>query len=1027
MAFYSDKSRQGAAGVSTGGYDIDNSLRFNDNDSANLVRTPSGTGNRKTWTWSAWIKRGNLFSSASYQTFFTAHTGSDYEHMSLGADDLIYFYVGGEAYQLKPSMRFRDPSAWYHVIFHLDTTQAIASNRMKFYINGEEVTSFQTATYPPQDWECAAVNVSGVWHALGKYYSSGEEYDGYLAEVNFIDGQALTPSDFGETGDYGEWKPIEYAGTYGTNGFYLPFSNTGDKQTLTVNSTVTHSTTSSKIGSSSIKFNNSGYLYPSNLSAFDFSGGGDLTIEFWFNKIGTSSGSHHHMYGFDSGTDGYIAYRDQGSDDWQWNLGSQSLYASQVPSVGTWYHLAVVRDGSNYRMYIDGVQSTSAAVSTTMGLPTDLRFGRGVATWAAQYANMYIDEFRVSNNCRYPSGTTFTPSTTAFTDDANTLLLIHSDTTNGSTTFTDSSGVVGGLGNDASSNTNNWTPNNLASTDQMLDTPTNNFATLNPLRTQEGYTSTFSEGNLKVSAGRYYGGSSTIAMDTGKWYGEFLLTDATGNGYLGIVPTSTRAEDVIFDNVAYAYAGWNGSTRDHGTYRSFGDSYTTGDLISIAVDMDNSNVYFAKNGTWQASGDPTSGASGTGASNNSDIVTDTYEFLLGDAAGASSGSWVANFGQDSSFAGNVTVGTETDDNGYGSFKYDVPDGFLALCTKNLPDPAVIPSEHFNTVLYTANESTLSVTGVGFQPDFVWIKSRASTRPHTLFDVIRGVTKELFTNQTSSEETYTASLTAFDSDGFSLGDHWDTNEGTNNHVAWNWKANGTGASNTNGTINTTATSANTDAGFSISTYTGNGTAGATVGHGLSSKPDMMIVKKRSASPSAENWTVYHTSLGATKGTYLNLTSTPYTLDIYWNNTEPTNNVFSIGDWDGINTSGEPYVAYCFHSVDGYSKVGSFEGNASTSGNFIYTGFTPALVILHNVGDGGGWPMMDNARGDYNSAEAGGGHELLRTNSSGIEGDSGRVDLLSNGFRPTVNYGEMNAAFTYVYIAFAESPFKHTNAK
>jgi hypothetical protein len=941
--------------------------------------------------------------------------------MSLGADDLIYFYVGGEAYQLKPSMRFRDPSAWYHVIFHLDTTQAIASNRMKFYINGEEVTSFQTATYPPQDWECAAVNVSGVWHALGKYYSSGEEYDGYLAEVNFIDGQALTPSDFGETGDYGEWKPIEYAGTYGTNGFYLPFSNTGDKQTLTVNSTVTHSTTSSKIGSSSIKFNNSGYLYPSNLSAFDFSGGGDLTIEFWFNKIGTSSGSHHHMYGFDSGTDGYIAYRDQGSDDWQWNLGSQSLYASQVPSVGTWYHLAVVRDGSNYRMYIDGVQSTSAAVSTTMGLPTDLRFGRGVATWAAQYANMYIDEFRVSNNCRYPSGTTFTPSTTAFTDDANTLLLIHSDTTNGSTTFTDSSGVVGGLGNDASSNTNNWTPNNLASTDQMLDTPTNNFATLNPLRTQEGYTSTFSEGNLKVSAGRYYGGSSTIAMDTGKWYGEFLLTDATGNGYLGIVPTSTRAEDVIFDNVAYAYAGWNGSTRDHGTYRSFGDSYTTGDLISIAVDMDNSNVYFAKNGTWQASGDPTSGASGTGASNNSDIVTDTYEFLLGDAAGASSGSWVANFGQDSSFAGNVTVGTETDDNGYGSFKYDVPDGFLALCTKNLPDPAVIPSEHFNTVLYTGTGSADNAITVGFQPDFVWLKSRSNINSHQIYDAVRGGGKILSSNGIGGDYTTTTGLD-FQSNGFNIKNSWGNHNGSGTtYASWNWKAGGASVTNTTSDI-TSEVSANQAAGISIVTWSGNGGLSAqTIGHGLGVVPEMMIRKRLDDD---NYWYVWHKGL------------TSYNYEVYLNDTnaETAGGFFQMGApnngtyfraYDGGSTT-DRNVTYCFASVDGYSKVSSYIGNGSTDGTFVYTGFRPAYVMIKRTDGANIWIIHDTERDTHNYM-----NKEIFAESSGAEvsgGSSAYIDYLSNGFKLRGATPAMNTSGgTYIYLAFAESPFKHTNAR
>jgi hypothetical protein len=341
----------------------------------------------------------------------------------------------------------------------------------------------------------------------------------------------------------------------------------------------------------------------------------------------------------------------------------------------------------------------------------------------------------------------------------------------------------------------------------------------------------------------------------------------------------------------------------------------------------------------------------------------------------------------------------------------------------LPDVAVVPSEHFNTVLYTGNATARSITGVGFQPDLVWTKGRSAAWQNRLTDAVRGTGKELESDSTSAETT-SNDLTSFNSDGFSLGTSNNGNSNGNTFVAWNWKANGSGSSNTDGTINTTATSANVDAGFSISTYTGNGVDGATVGHGLSKAPEMMIVKKRSATPDAENWVVYHTSLGATKGTYLNLTATPYTLDIYWNNTEPTSSVFSIGDWDGINTSSQPYIAYCFHSVDGYSKVGSYTGNGSTDGTFVYTGFRPAFILHKKTNGSANWIMTDAIRNTSNPVG-----KYLMPNSSNAEADgTSFFDYTSNGFKLRTSGGGQNGSGdTHIFIAFAETPFKYSNAR
>jgi hypothetical protein len=250
-----------------------------------------------------------------------------------------------------------------------------------------------------------------------------------------------------------------------------------------------------------------------------------------------------------------------------------------------------------------------------------------------------------------------------------------------------------------------------------------------------------------------------------------------------------------------------------------------------------------------------------------------------------------------------------------------------------------PDDYFNTLLYTGNGSTQSITGVGFQPDWVWIKNRTSAEASGMFDAVRGVTKMLSTQNADAETTTATSLTAFGSDGFSVGSNLRVNQSSNNIVSWNWLANGTGVSNTAGSISSTV-SANTTSGFSIVKYTGNGTSGATIGHGLSVKPNMIILKSYE---NGQQWAVYHSSLGATQGLRLNSTIAAYTSSTRWNNTEPTSTLFTVGNDGEVNTSGEDQIAYCFAEVKGFSKFDSYIGNGSTNGPFVYTGFKPAFVL------------------------------------------------------------------------------------
>jgi len=582
------------------------------------------------------------------------------------------------------------------------------------------------------------------------------------------------------------------------------------------------------------------------------------------------------------------------------------------------------------------------------------------------------------------------------------------------------------LGIDRSGNGNNFTVNNLAYSDQMVDSPTNNFATLNPLHLPVTTPPTFAEGNLEVTTPVNGAGVcvSTIGATSGKWYAEFYIKSSTGAMRASAAVTSD-ANATIYANTNIGslsgardvgYMGNDGEKFVSGSESSYGDAFSNGDIIGIVLDVDNNTVNFYHNNV--AKGNITMASTGT------------YHFAYGDVSAGVGSVMVANFGQDSSFAGNKTAQGNQDGNDIGDFYYTPPTGFLALCTSNLPDVAVVPSEHFNTVLYTANDDTLNVTGVGFQSDFSWFKIRSGTGSHALFDAIRGVNKGLSTNQTAGEYTAAADadLVSWNSDGFTLGagEDWASVNDTDNAsiVVWNWKANGSGSSNTDGSINTTKTSANVNAGFSIVSYTGNGSANQTVGHGLSQDIDMVIVKNRT-SGSNDNWRVWHTGLsGNTYYVGLNQTSAQDTSSTVFNGHSAT--TFTVGNDGSVNRNTDTYIAYAFHSVDGYSKVGSYTGNSNANGTFVYTGFRPAFILVKSSTEVRNWHNMDSTRDSYNVAT-----KIVWANKSNEEYTDAAytsLDFVSNGFKIRNNDTAMNNnGQTHIYIAFAETPFKYSNAR
>ena len=321
------------------------------------------------------------------------------------------------------------------------------------------------------------------------------------------------------------------------------------------------------------------------------------------------------------------------------------------------------------------------------------------------------------------------------------------------------------------------------------------------------------------------------------------------------------------------------------------------------------------------------------------------------------------------------------------------------------------TDYFNTVTYSGNGSNNhTITGVGFNADFVWNKLKNGNDDHRLFDKVRGINKYVESSNATVEVT--DAILSTNSDGYVLTDAGEVNSNTGTYVSWNWIANGQGSSNTDGSINTTYTSVNTTAGLSIVTYTGTG-SNATIGHGLGVAPKMIIIKSRSH---AKDWTVYHASLGNTKWLELNGTAAELTNSNRWNNTSPTNQVFSVGVDSGINGSGYTYVAYCFAEKTGYSKFGSYVGNGNADGTFVYTGFKPAFVMTKKTSGTSSWDMHDTKRDTFNVATK---HLLAEDN--GAEGSTVVLDILSNGFKFRTSNGDRNASgATYIYMAFAQEP-------
>ena len=692
-----------------------------------------------------------------------------------------------------------------------------------------------------------------------------------------------------------------------------------------------------------------------------------------------------------------------------------SLISTQVfrdPSA--WYHLVGVWDTTNstqadrVRLYVNGERVTSFSTST---LPAQNAVSAINSTGlheigatvvasggASNFYNGYITEVN------FVDGQALDPTSFGQFKSGVWIPKSYSGTygTNGfyldfATRATDPI--------DASGNGNNWGSVNVVSTDWMLDSPTNNFATLNPL--DDNYNHLLSEGNTRAYSPSITHSTikSGIFVNSGKWYAEFLIINESSVGAMvGVASRNTSGKNYLgatSGGVGYNHDGnifANGNAPFAG-----GSPFFDADIVGIAVDVDANEIKFYINNSLQTT------------------LTSLMASEICFAAGHGGEIVALNCGQDSSFAGNKTAQGNTDANGIGDFYYAPPAGYLALCTANLPDPVTdpaqddVPADYFNTVLYTGTGADLDVDTVGFQSDLVWLKSRSNaTTWHILADGVRGANNHLSSNNGEAEKT-DAEGVGFIADGFSLGAdsvdaYYGWNLSGNTYVAWNWLAGNGTTSNTDGTITSTV-SANQKAGFSIVSYTDGGIYTATIGHGLSQKPDLYICKTRSAT---SDWFVF-TDVVSGSWEYLRLNTTGTSTGALQSANSTTFNPVGI--------SGSS-IAYCFHSVEGFSKFGSYTGNGSTDGPFVYTGFRPAFVMVKRTDvAGAGWIMLDTGRDTFNTLDS-----YLIANSSNSEGTLSLLDFLSNGLKLRGTDGGVNGnTNTYIYMAFAEMPFKYANAR
>ena len=827
---------------------------------------------------------------------------------------------------------------------------------------------------------------------------------------------------------------ISYAGSQVFNGGLVTSSGGNTIHTFNATGALTPLTNNLN---NSLRFRSSASAY---LSRTPASNGNRqiFTFSFWA-KRGTLSAAQE-MYFVNSGGGNFSQI--------SWAAGNGFTVASVDASVAicelittpvyrdpsAWYHIVVSVDttqatsANRIKIYVNGNQVTALSTATYPTLNYNFQLNNTTAQNIGRPSTGTFDGYMAEFN--FIDGQALEPYYFGNNDAyGNWKPILYKGTygTNGFyLTFADTSALTtssnAGLGKDTSGNGNYWATNNISITagttyDAMLDVPTNtsatvgNYCVMNPLGNAVGSApATLSDANLtcKNTATSYLGALGTMGLPTsGKFYWEVQLTQNSGASNLSVFGIAPSTVPLTGNQANYAnsIAWYMGNTTIiqlpvSGAISISGSGSITTDVFQICYDGSTGKVYFGKNNTFYNSagastGNPSSGTNETATLTTGDLLPWFYAYQEGA---------YFNFGQR-------------------PFTYTAPTGYVALNTYNLPTPTILQGNlYMDATLYTGTGTSLVTVNAGqFKPDFVWTKCRSFGYDHGLFDSVRGVTKLLSSNSTAAETTQANTLTSFNSNGFTVVANGATGVSGDTYVGWQWQAGqGSSSSNTDGTITSTV-SVNATAGFSIVTYTGIGSSPKTVGHGLGVAPKMIFLKNRG---SAVNWYVWHTSLGATQAIEGLNTTSAATTQATFNSTLPTSSVISLGNNDS-NNSGSTYVLYVWAEIAGFSKFGSYTGNGSTDGPFVFTGFRPKFVIFKlSSAAGGDWKIIDASRSAYNVA----GNELSANTSAAESTGATDMDMLSNGFKIRATYGDTNSSgATYIYAAYAENPFKNANAR
>ena len=1086
----------GATGVSA--YKIEKSLRLDGGDDAHLNRTFGSGGSTTTWTLSFWVK-GHDIGQACYT--FTGGTGTS---SYINAFDVGQFRFYSSAHDLKTNARYRDPSAWYHVVVVANTTDSTANDRTKVYINGTRlaVADFATHTQPSQSAALGDFN-SAAAHYINRL-TSGSQEDMMLAEVHFVDAAAKEASDFGETHeDTGQWIPKKYTGSYGTTGFYLKFNGTD-------------------LGE-------------------DSAGSNDWTA----NNLLASQGNSHYFTITSDATDSYYT---NSKDCINTGAGSQSTgtLASVLNSDGSM--------SSNNQVGATGTTAGFIEVEFNPYIETSSEF----SIYGGYWGN---GTYEITATITYADDSTDTETSSG---GHSQFTFRHSFSTSGkSVKKAKISGTSTYMCMSGFTKENSGTPLLQASLDEDTsnDTPTTfddggngtgNYCTLNPLHSYGA----LSQGNLtQVGGAGDYHATSTWGFDKGKWYGEFTLGTDSYPG-IGIINRTTPETSAPWTQ-SYLYAIYDGGASGvlsnyPGGAQHFSPQPTTlfsSGVFQIALDVDNGKCWVGFEDTWYSDQWATTGNPATGANPTWTLPSgNTWHFWL-----FSNGTtWTANFGQ--------RPYRHAPPSGFKACNtYNLPDPTIA-------DPSKHYNTLLYSGDGSGSERT--ITGLDFEPDVIWVKKRSSGTggSHLLWDAVRGGSLNLSPQAADQEYGLSSwgygAITGNATNGIKVTtgstDDYHVNDASSTYAAWNWKAGSSntsvsagdlntasydtsedwsasfanGAGNTtdvgqafrgitdatgtglgsasflsltdvafdvtstisvwvhdpgsiavsieyNGTTYTNASPtrygwtdftvpagsnsgtlkaklasssdeirgvkvdgkilvdsnvtppniptlagtyrANTDAGFSIVSYVGTG-ANATVAHGLNAVPQMIIVKNRDA---AESWPTYHVDVGNANRLYLNVDAA-LSAGTNWNSTTPTSSVFSIGNNPDTNGSTKNIIAYCWSEVEGYSKIGSYEGNgfATANGPYVYCGFRPAFLLIKNADEASeNWFLFDSIRDGYNI-----NNHHVHPNISDAEGDDEVIDLVSNGFKIRTGTSMLNEdAKTFIFLAIAESPFKYANAR